>query len=76
MTVTNIAFRPMTKQVNIPDIMKRSDILITSTLSMSIFPKDKRQIQNMFFALMKEQQIVEYIDEKNAFASLVKEHQY
>jgi len=25
---------------------------------------------------MKEQQIVEYIDEKNAFASLVKEHQY
>ena len=50
MTVTNIAFRPMTKQVNIPDIMKRSDILITSTLSMSIFPKDKRQIQNMFFA--------------------------
>jgi len=25
---------------------------------------------------MKEQQIIEYIDEKNAFASLVKEHQY
>ena len=52
MTVTNIAYRPMTKQVNIPDIMKRSDIMITSTLSMSIFPKDKREINNMYFGLM------------------------
>lgn len=30
----------------------------------------------MFFALMEDKQIVDYIDEKNAFASLEKEYQY
>ena len=44
MTPTNINFRPLTKQLDIPSLMKRSDILITSTLTMSIFPKDKRAI--------------------------------
>ena len=44
MTPTNINFHPLTKQLDIPSLMKRSDILITSTLTMSIFPKDKRAI--------------------------------
>ena len=56
--------------------MKRSDIMITSTLSMSIFPKDKRAIQNQYFALMKEESLIDYLDERNAFNALVKEHEY
>ena len=74
MTVTNINYYPMTKQVNIPDIMKRSDIMITSTLSMSIFPKDKRQINKQYYGLMSDKELIEYFDEKNSFYSMVKEH--
>ena len=76
MTVTNIGYRPLTKQINIPDIMKRSDIMITSTLSMSIFPKDQREINKQYFGLMSNSELTEFIDEKNAFNSLVKEHSY
>lgn len=50
--------------------------MITSTLTMSIFPKDMRAINNQYYALMKPQEIMDYIDEKNAFKSLVKEYQY
>ena len=57
-------------------MMKRSDIMITSTLSMSIFPKDKRAIQNQYFALMEEEALIDYLDERNAFNALVKEHEY
>jgi hypothetical protein len=62
--------------LDIPDLMKRSDIMITSTLAMSIFPKDHREIQRQHFGLMTEAEITEFIDERNAFNSLVKEHQY
>jgi hypothetical protein len=74
MTPTNINYQLMTKQLDIPSIMKRSDILITSTLTMSIFPKDKRAINNQYYALMRGKEIERYIDEKNAFLSLVKEY--
>ena len=44
MTVSNVGYNKMLKQLKLPEMMKRSDIMITSTLSMSIFPKDKRQM--------------------------------
>lgn len=66
----------MIKQCKIPEYTKRSDIMITSTLSMSIFPKDKRAFQSVNFALMTNDQITEYLDEKNSFAALNKEIEY
>jgi len=53
MTPTTINYGNMTKQLDIPSLMKRSDIMITSTLTMSIFPKDMRGINNQYYALMK-----------------------
>lgn len=57
-------------------MMKRSDIMITSTLSMSIFPKDQRVMINQYFAKMTQDELIEYLDEKNAFNALMKEHEY
>tara|TARA_B110001469_G_scaffold90400_1_gene85826 strand:+ start:1182 stop:1640 length:459 start_codon:yes stop_codon:yes gene_type:complete len=75
-TATNVGYNKMLKQCKIPEMMKRSDIMITSTLSMSIFPKDKRAIQNQYFAQMEEESLIDYLDERNAFNALVKEHEY
>jgi len=66
----------MLKQIPIEELAKRSDIMITSTLSMSIFPKDKRVIESQKRALFTRAQLREYIDEKSAFQALVKEHAY
>jgi len=46
MTPTHINYHEMTKQLDLPSFIKRSDIMITSTLTMSIFPKDMRAINN------------------------------
>ena len=50
--------------------------MISSTLSMSVFPKDKRKISQKMRALYSKDQLQEYIDEKNAFLSMVKENDY
>lgn len=76
MTTASIAFKEMLKQLPTGELAKRSDIMITSTLSMSMFPKDKRIIMQKKRAHMKIKEIREYIDEKNAFNALVKEHNY
>lgn len=47
-TSANIGFSHLTKQVPIKEFTKRSDIMITSTLSMSLYPKDNREIENHF----------------------------
>lgn len=76
MTTTKVGYDALLKQVRIPEFTKRSDIMITSTLSMSIFPKDKRMIQNVHLANMNEDELIEYIDQKNAFKALNKEIEY
>lgn len=76
MTTTKVGYDALLKQVRIPEFTKRSDIMITSTLSMSIFPKDKRMIQNVHLANMNEDELVEYIDQKNAFKAHSKEYEY
>jgi hypothetical protein len=43
-TPTMINYEEMLKQLPTKELAKRSDIMITSTVSMSIFPKDKRYI--------------------------------
>lgn len=68
MTATNIAYRDHLKQVAIPELARRSDILITSTLSMSVFPKDKRMISQRFMQVeMDRRELTAYLDEKTAF---------
>ena len=51
--------------------------MITSTLSLSMFPKDKRMITyKNIRATMTKDEITEYIDEKSAFVAMVKENGY
>jgi len=51
---------------------KRADVMITSTLSMSLFPKDRRQVAVRDRISMDQEAVDEYVDEKSAFKSLVK----
>jgi hypothetical protein len=71
-----IAYRPWLKQIPIVELARRSDIVITSTLSQNLISKDKRLINDKCFALMKRSELREYIDELNAFRALEKEIQY
>jgi hypothetical protein len=58
------------------EIAKRSDIMITSTLSMSLFPKDKRLIDSHFRYEMDAAAVHAFVDERNAFKALLKQHTY
>jgi len=44
----------MLKQIPIVELARRSDIVITSTLSQNLISKDKRLINDKFFALMNK----------------------
>ena len=55
--------------------MKRSDLMITSTLSMSLFPKDKRTIEHLIRTEMDQFEVDEFLDERYAFSALCKEHE-
>jgi hypothetical protein len=72
-TPTSICFKELLKQVPTEELAKRSDIMITSTLSQSNFLKDKRAIMNQKRANMTHAQLVEYIDEKAKFIAMEKE---
>lgn len=50
--------------------------MITSTLSMSLFPKDKRKIDTVIRVNLDQEDIDEYMDNKCAFNSMVKNHVY
>jgi len=43
-TPTSINFKELLKQIAVKELARRSDVMITSTLSLSMFPKDKRMI--------------------------------
>ena len=76
MTANRIGFRHQTKQLYTKEICKRSDIMITSTISMSLFPKDQRLIEQHMRVYMDQMQLIDFVDEKNAFLSMMKEHDY
>lgn len=75
-TPTKIGYGMMLKQIPIVELARRSDIVITSTLSQNLISKDKRLINDKFFALMNKKQLKEYIDELNAFKAMEKEIKY
>ena len=60
MTANRIGFRHQTKQLFTKEICKRSDIMITSTISMSLFPKDQRLIEQHMRA-ESQQQVLDYL---------------
>ena len=64
------------KSTGIYELARRSDIMVTSTLAMSLFPSDRRIIAQIDKSMMTPQQRNEFIDEKNAFNALCKEHSY
>lgn len=57
----------MLKQIPIVELARRSDIVITSTLSQNLIAKDKRLINTKCFALMDKPQLREYLNEHAAF---------
>lgn len=67
LTPAHIRYKKDVDQMHIPDFAKRSDIVITSTLSLNLIPRDARIISEIHQADMKEEDIIEFIDEKNAF---------
>ena len=50
--------------------------MITSTISVSLFPIDNRKISTIVRTDMGKQQLQEYLDEKNAFRAMTKAHYY
>ena len=50
--------------------------MITSTLSLSLFPKDKRQIEKFDRTRMTYEELKEFQDERNAFKAMSKEFNY
>lgn len=74
MTACRIGYKHQTKQLYTKEMCKRSDIMITSTISMSLFPKDQRMIEQHMRVYMDELQMIDFVDEKNAFQSMIKEH--
>lgn len=76
-TPTSINYSALLKQIAIKELARRSDVLITSTLSLGMSPKDRRQVQNKDKrALMTRDELTEYVDEKAAFVAMVKENTY
>ena len=75
-TLTAVNYGQQITKAPIKELTRRSDIMITSTISMSIFPNDKRLISLNNRTDMTQRQITEYIDSKNAFQAMCKEHYY
>ena len=73
-TPGSIAYQKLLEHIALQESMKRSDIIISSTLSLSLIPKDKREIKKVHLAMMNQDEISEYIDERYAFNSMLKEH--
>jgi hypothetical protein len=57
-------------------MVKRSDVVITSTLAMSLFPKDKRLISHVHRANLDQEELGDMIDARNAFNAVAKETKY
>lgn len=75
-TPTSIHFGKNLKHIATNEMARRSDIVITSTISLNLICKDKRLIKEKYLGLMSRKEMVQYIDEKNAFKAMLKEHAY
>ena len=73
-TVTQVSYKDVLKSLPFEELCRRSDVMITSTLSLSIFPKDQRFINNYVVQTMAQPDIDHYIDEKKAFNAYKQQH--
>jgi hypothetical protein len=71
-----VAYKPLLNQIKTEEIAKRSDIVITSTMSVSLFPKDKRIINTKYRALFSQKQRQKYVEDRAEFNSTYKETLY
>jgi hypothetical protein len=71
-----VGYNEEMKSTGVFELARRSDIMVTSTMAISLFPVDRRIIANIDKSMMTREQKDEFIDEKNAFNALVKEHSY
>ena len=60
-----IQYRNHLKKANLDSILKRSDLLITSTISINLTPQDRRAINMFDINLMNQNHIDEFINGKN-----------
>ena len=72
-TPTRIRYEKLIRQAKIDRFAKRSDIILTSTIALNLFPTDPRRISKVHFASMGEEEIREYLDSKNNFNALIKD---
>lgn len=75
-TPSYIRYRKDVEHIHINEIAKRSDIVISSTLSFNMIPKDTRIISEIHQVNMKKEDMADYIDARNAFKAMIKEYQY
>lgn len=75
-TPTGIGFKKLLRQLPVEELAKRSDIMITSTLSMSLFAKDDREVNRLKIALMSHKEIREVVAERHSFNAVSKEILY
>jgi len=75
-TITSIGYSEYLKGVPTESVARRSDIMVTSTISMNIFPIDRRQISQVQRVQMGKDDLIQYIDEHNAFKAMCKENEY
>lgn len=75
-TITRVGYKESLKHIPTEEVARRSDILVTSTISMSVYPVDRRLISCKYRALMDDDELRNYMDERNSFKALCKEHDY
>lgn len=70
-TPTLIQFNEQLKHIRIDQLTKKSAMMVTSTMSMSLYPKDERLISRRR-RQMDIEGIAHYVDQRNAFNALAK----
>lgn len=75
-TAASINYEKILKQIYLKEKTKRSDVILSSTLAVSLFPKDQRKIEQCFRVALDEEELQDFVDEKNAFNAMLKEHIY
>lgn len=75
-TITRVGYHDFLNGNQIVNLARRSDVLITSTVSLSLFPLDMRRISKIKRSEMSTSELNNYIDEKLSFKALAKDHVY
>lgn len=70
-TATRIRYHEILRSVPIEELGRRSDVMLTSTVSVSLIPKDKRKFIPR--TKLDRYELINYIDEKRAYEAMKRE---